>query len=85
MVGVIVGGQGVSLAIEFEGSTGDAVGVTACGGTEVGVPCQIGFELIKTERDVGKLSVFVGHMHFRQQGTVGGDLGNEAVLVFQSV
>lgn len=62
MVGFVVGGEGVFLAIEGEFSFGDAVRVAAGDAAEVGAFFAVFVESIEAEDDVGQLAVFVGDL-----------------------
>src|SRR6185312_17055202 len=85
-VGAVVGGQVVCVAIEREASMGDAVGVAADQGAEVGLGvAHVAGQVVIAEHDVAALAAAVGGLERDHDAAVVGDFGAQAAMVVERV
>jgi hypothetical protein len=76
MVGIIVGGEGVGLAMKREGPFGDSVAVTANRGAKIGMASFIRLQILEAKSDILKLPVSIGDVHLGEKGAIGADFGD---------
>ena len=86
MIGTVVGGQRVFLAIERELALGDAIGDAAGGAAEILVILGlIAGDRVEAEYDIGGLALLVGHVQFGERRAAGHDLRDHALVVLEGV
>jgi len=85
MMRSVVGGQLVFFAVEGENTSGNAIGTPANVGPEVRVALQIVLEFVKTQDDVGELTLLIGDVDFRNNAAVVDAADHDIVGVDQSI
>ena len=76
MVGAVVGGKRVGLAVEVEATGGDAIGIAAAGRAKVWMAREVAVEGVEPEHDVDGITgaaIFRRHEKRRHDRTVVGD------------
>jgi hypothetical protein len=81
--GGVIGGEGVSGAIESEAGSGDAVAEAADGGTEERRAVEVGFDGAEAEDDIVELAGAVGHEEADEDAAEVGDVGAGAGVVLE--
>ncbi len=86
VVGTVVDGQLVFLAVQRELALGDTVGDAAGGGAEVMIGLGlVAGHVVEAEDHVGGLAVLVGDVQLDQGGAVGDDLGAHPFGILESI
>jgi len=62
MVGIVVGGHRVGLAVESELALGDPVGDPSDGGAEIRRSVEVLLQVVEAKDDVGHLPIAVGRV-----------------------
>ena len=83
VVGAVVGGQGIGLAVQRELALGDAVGVAAGDGPEEGMSGKVVLERIQRQGDVGQVALPIGRLDRGEDRAVGHHLDRQPMGVGQ--
>lgn len=85
VVGTVVLGQGIGLAVEGELGVSDAVGDSSGDRPKVRVPREVAFEMLEPKHDIRARTVAVGDFELRDDKAVLGHVHSHPVAVGQGV
>src|ERR1035437_5843584 len=85
MVRAVLGGEYVSLAVEYEAAFGNPVGDPPNSSAAIRMSLEVLVEIADAQHDVAQYAPAIRHVQFGDNRAVRCDLGNEAVGIGQRV